>query len=158
MTIKKHVFPFIFVVLLVAIDQLTKYLAVVFLKPIREIVIFDGVFSLHYWENAGMAFGMAQGGRWVFVALTLPVLAFIVYYYRNLPKTRYHSVIRLFLLMLMGGALGNFIDRLLHGYVVDFFYFSLINFPIFNMADIFLVVGVICLLVMTLFIKEPKNG
>jgi len=155
---KRQVLPVLFVIVLLAIDQLTKYLAVVRLAPIGEFVIIDGVFSLLYHENAGMAFGLFQGGRWVFVGLTVVAMGFFVYFYRSLPKTRYHNIMRFLLLVLIGGALGNFVDRLIQGYVVDFFYFSLINFPIFNMADVFLVVSVIALAVMILFIKEPKSG
>ena len=157
-TFKKNVLPVAFVVLLLVIDQFTKYLAVVHLRPIREIVLIEGVFSLFYHENAGMAFGLFQGGRWVFVVLTVVAMGFFVYFYTSLPKTQYHNVMRFFLLMLIGGALGNFVDRLIQGYVVDFFYFSLINFPIFNMADVFLVVSVFALAVMILFVKEPKSG
>jgi signal peptidase II len=157
-TLKRNLLPAAFVILLLGIDQLTKYLAVVHLAPIGEFVLIDGVFSLLYHENTGMAFGLFQGGRWVFVALTVVSMGFFVYFYTSLPRTRYHNIMRFFLLMLIGGALGNFVDRLIQGYVVDFFYFSLINFPIFNMADVFLVVSVISLAIMILFVKEPKSG
>jgi len=157
-TFKRKILPVIFVIVLLAIDQYTKYMAVVHLQPIREFVLIDGVFSLLYHENAGMAFGLFQGGRWAFVVLTVVAMGFFVYFYTSLPKTRYHNVMRFFLLMLIGGALGNFVDRLIQGYVVDFFFFSLINFPVFNMADVFLVVSVFALAIMILFVKEPKSG
>jgi len=156
-TLKRRILPVLFVILLLGIDQLTKYLAVVRLQPIGEFVLIDGVFSLLYHENAGMAFGLFQGGRWFFVVLTVISMGFFLYFYTSLPKTRYHDTMRFFLLMLIGGALGNFVDRLIQGYVVDFFFFSLINFPIFNVADIFLVVSVFALAVMILFIREPGN-
>jgi len=156
-TLKRRILPVLFVILLLGIDQLTKYLAVVRLRPIGEFVLIDGVFSLLYHENAGMAFGLFQGGRWFFVVLTVVSMGFFLYFYTSLPKTRYHDTMRFFLLMLIGGALGNFVDRLIQGYVVDFFFFSLINFPIFNVADIFLVVSVFALAVMILFIREPGN-
>ena len=155
--LKQFLLPAAFVFALVAIDQFTKHLAVVHLAPVREFVLIDGVFSLFYHENQGMAFGLFQGGRWVFVILTVIVLGFLVHYYISLPKTRYHNSMRFFLLLLIGGALGNFVDRLMQGYVVDFFFFSLINFPIFNMADVFLVVAVFALAAIMLFAKEPKN-
>jgi len=155
--LKKYILPPAFVGLLVAIDQFTKYLAVVYLRPISEFVIIDGVFSLFYLENAGMAFGLLQGGRWIFIAVTVVVLGFIIFYYITLPKNRYGSIVRFFLLMLIGGALGNFIDRLLHGFVVDFFFFNLINFPVFNMADVFLVIAVFAVAGITIFTKEPGN-
>jgi len=156
--LKRFVLPTAFVLLLLAIDQFTKHLAVTYLRPIREIVLIDGVFSLLYHENSGMAFGLFQDGRWFFVVVTVLALGFFIYYYASLPKTRYHSRMRFFLLMLIGGALGNFVDRLLQGYVVDFFFFSLINFPVFNMADVFLVIAVFALAIIILFTKEPKNG
>jgi len=155
---KRIILPTAFVLVLVAIDQFTKYLAATYLRPIREIVLIDGVFSLLYHENSGMAFGLFQDGRWFFVVLTVAALGFFIYYYISLPKTRYHDRMRFFLLMFIGGALGNFIDRLMYGYVVDFFFFSLINFPVFNMADVFLTIAVFCLAFIMLFTKEPKNG
>jgi len=154
---KRFVLPAAFVAVLLGIDQFTKHLAVVYLKPIREYVLIDGVFSLLYHENDGMAFGLFQGGRWVFVIVTMVALGFFVYYYVSLPKTRYHNRVRFFLLLLIGGALGNFVDRLIHGYVVDFLFFSLINFPVFNFADVFLVVAVFVLAIIILFVKEPKG-
>ena len=156
--LKTYISPVAFVGLLLAIDQITKYLAAVHLKPIREFVLIDGVFSLRYAENDGMAFGLFSGGRWFFVVLTVAILAFVIYFYTTLPKTRHRGPLRFFLLMLVGGALGNFVDRLFNGYVIDFFFFSLINFPIFNMADVFLVVAVIAICAITLFSREPKNG
>ena len=155
--IKRHIPPVLFVVFLLALDQFSKYLAVVYLRPITEFQLIEGVFSLYYWENAGMAFGMLQGGRWIFVTVTIVVLGFILYYYVSLPKSRHQKLIRIFLLILTGGALGNFIDRLLKGSVVDFFYFKLIDFPIFNLADVFLVVSIFALVIITLFTKETKN-
>lgn len=156
--IKKYILPPVFVGILLAIDQFTKYLAVVYLQPISKIVIIEGVFSLFYLENSGMAFGLLQGGRWIFIAITVVVMCFIIYFYTTLPKNRYGSITRFFLLMLIGGALGNFIDRLLHGFVVDFFFFKLINFPVFNMADVFLVVAVFAIIGITIFTKETVNG
>lgn len=156
--LKTFVFPALFVALLVAVDQITKYLAVEYLKPIRIFHIIEGVFSLQFHENPGMAFGLFQGGRWFFIGFTIIILGLFIYYYASLPKTRHRGIIRLFLLMLMGGALGNFADRLFReGYVVDFFSFTLINFPIFNMADVFLVVAVFFLIIFTLFSREQQN-
>lgn len=156
--LKTFVLPISFVALLLGLDQLTKHLAVIYLKPIGTFHIIEGVLSLQYWENSGMAFGLFQGGRWFFVVFTIAVLAFIIYYYITLPNTRHRPAARFFLLMLIGGALGNFVDRLLQGHVVDFIFFSLINFPIFNLADVFLVVAVFAIAAITLFAKEPRNG
>lgn len=154
--IKTYIIPSLFVILLVSIDQFTKYLATLYLMPISEFVLIDGVFSLLYLENAGMAFGLFQGGRWVFIVFTVLALGFMMFFYKSMPKTRYHTVMRAFILMLVGGGLGNFIDRLRQGFVVDFFYISLIDFPVFNMADVFITIATIALGIMVLFVKEPK--
>jgi len=155
---KTYLLPVLFVGLVVAIDQFTKFLAVRYLMPVREFVLIDGVFSLLYLENTGMAFGLFKGGRWVLIGLTVFILGLLIYYYITLPKTRLIRVYRVLFLLIIGGALGNFIDRLWRGFVVDFFYFKLINFPVFNMADVFLVVSVIVLIVMTIFAKDGKTS
>ena len=155
---KNYLLPVLFVGLAVAIDQFTKFLAVRYLMPVREIVLIDGVFSLLYLENTGMAFGLFKGGRWFLIGLTVLILGLLVYYYITLPKTRWVKVHRVLFLLIIGGALGNFADRLFRGFVVDFFYFKLINFPVFNMADVFLVVSVILLIGFTIFAKDGKNS
>ena len=155
---KAYLLPILFVGFVVAVDQFTKFLAVRYLKPVREVVLIDGVFSLLYLENTGMAFGLFQGGRWILIGLTVLILGLLTYYYITLPKTRWIKVYRVLFLMIIGGALGNFIDRLLHGFVVDFFYFSLINFPVFNMADVFLVVSAVTLIVLAIFTKDGRSS
>ena len=155
---KTYLLPVLLVGLAVAIDQFTKFLAVRYLMPVREIVLIDGVFSLLYLENTGMAFGLFKGGRWVLIGLTVFILGLLVYYYITMLKTRWIKVYRVLFLFIIGGALGNFADRLWRSFVVDFFYFKLINFPVFNMADVFLVVSVIVLIVMTIFAKDGRES
>ena len=146
----------VIVIILVAMDQATKLAAVSYLLPVGSIPLVPGVFHLTYTTNTGAAFGLFQGGRWFFVALTLVVVGSIVYYYVKLPHTREYSWVRLTLILICGGALGNFIDRLLKGYVVDFLHVALIRFPIFNFADIFLVIGTLCLSIILLFVIKDE--
>jgi len=153
--LKKFIIPILFVTSLVAIDQFTKYLAVLYLKPIAQHTLIENIFYLFYLENSGMAFGLLQDGRWFFVIFTLMALGFMMYYYLTMPSSRYHTVLRIFLLLLIGGGLGNFIDRVRQGYVVDFFLLRFIDFPVFNVADIFIVIATIAIGIMVLFIKEP---
>ncbi len=142
-------------VALIAIDQITKYVALVKLKPINSMTIIDGIFNLTYVENRGAAFGIMQDMRWFFVVLTFFFLCGIIYYYLKLPKERPYGFVRFSLVLVFAGAIGNFIDRVLRGYVVDFFHASFINFPVFNMADIYLVVGTILLaILLVFFIKD----
>jgi len=144
-------------ILFVALDQFTKYLAVVYLSPIREHVLIPGVFSLLYLENRGMAFGLFYGGRWVFVVLTIIIMSGIIYNYITLPKTRPYNVIRVMLVLLTAGAIGNLIDRVRQGFVVDMFYFSLINFPVFNVADVLVVVSVIAIGIVYIYLSKTEE-
>jgi signal peptidase II len=145
---------------LVSLDQLVKYWARIYLQPLSSIDIIQGFFSLSYVENNGAAFGLLQGWRWVFIPLTVIVVAAILIYYGRLPRKRIYWAVRVPMLLIISGALGNFIDRLRFGYVVDMFEFRFITFPVFNVADICLVCGTIAFVIVTLFVikEEPKRG
>ncbi len=156
--IKKAVFGAIGAILLIALDQWTKLLAITHLKGQEAFVIWDGVFELQYLENHGAAFGIMQGKQVFFIVSTILVLLVIVYVYLkkipNEPKYRFLDVIAT---LYMAGAVGNFIDRVSKNYVVDFFYFSLIDFPIFNVADIYVVVATIGLMLLILFYYKEED-
>lgn len=137
--------------LLTLFDQLTKQLAVIRLRGQQPVTIIRDVFELYYLENHGAAFGILQGKRTVFILITVVVLIAIVYVYARLPFTRKYRAIRIFLTLISAGAVGNFIDRVSQNYVVDFFYFVLIDFPIFNMADIYVTCATVLLIIVLLF-------
>ncbi|MCL2617416.1 MAG: signal peptidase II [Defluviitaleaceae bacterium] len=154
-----------YVALLVIMDQATKLAAVNYLRPVGSLALVPGVFHLTYATNDGAAFGLFSGGRWFFVAVTVAVVAALAYYFVKLPHTREYSWVRLTLVLICGGALGNFIDRLMKGYVVDFLHVTFINFPVFNLADVFLVVGTAVLSALLIFVikdepvsKEPAES
>lgn len=140
----------------VGLDQLTKYLAVVNLKPIETFPLLEDVFHLTYLENRGAAFGMLSNHRWVFMIVsTVAVIAIIAYMLASYKK-QYNPVLYSALSMIAGGGIGNMIDRVYLGYVVDFFDFRLIDFAIFNVADSFVCIG--CGLVILYLIRdEIKN-
>ena len=142
---------------LVVIDQITKLAAASALKGRDAYPIIDGVFELSYLENRGMAWGLFQGGRWIFLAGTILVLLLIGYVLWKAPLGRRFFPMRLTLSILAAGALGNLIDRLFRGYVIDFFYFSLIDFPIFNVADCYVVVSGIAFVIFFLFYYKDKE-
>lgn len=128
----------LFVLAIVALDQLVKFWAVQTLM-IHPIVLIPNVFQLTYVENRGAAFSFFQNQIGFFVVATILVLAAIIYaFWKKLVLTKLGN---LSLALVAGGAIGNLVDRILHGYVVDLFYFELINFPVFNVADVFIVVG-----------------
>lgn len=131
-------------------DQFTKYLAAAHLKN-SPLVLIDGVFELRYLENGGASFGILQNKQWLFLILTVILLAFIIRVYFILPRTKRALPLRVCLVLICGGAAGNMIDRIRHGYVVDFLYFKLINFPIFNVADMFITTAALVTAALLLF-------
>ena len=98
-----------------------------------------------------MAFGLFEGKIPVFVILCLLFFCLFVYVYARIPRTRYYLPLAVTSVIMVSGALGNFIDRVFRGYVVDFIYFSLIDFPVFNMADIYVVCSGILLVLLVCF-------
>ncbi len=146
-------------VLLVAFDQWTKLLAVRHLMGQAAVPILDGVFELHYLENRGAAFGILQGQKGIFLLCTALVLVVLAFYYNRMPVTGRFRLLRLVGVLLSAGAVGNLIDRMQHSYVVDFLYFKLIDFPIFNVADCYVTVGAVLLAAAILFVyKEDELG
>lgn len=142
---------------LIVLDQWTKHLASGFLRGKGPFVIWDGVFELLYSENRGAAFGMLQGQQLIFLAVTVAVFVFVAYTMAKLPGTRRYVPMEICLTMIMAGAAGNLIDRISQGYVVDFLYFKLIDFPIFNVADCYVTVGTALLLVLFLWFYSDEE-
>lgn len=123
----------------IALDQLTKWLAVKFLEPITTSPIIKDVLHLTYVENRGAAFGMLAEHRWVFILVSSATILLLLgaLYLGYLPNMLYKVSVA----MIISGGIGNMIDRLALGYVVDFIDFRLINFAVFNGADSFVCVG-----------------
>ena len=117
----------------------------------------DGVFELRYLENRGSAFGLMQNQRIFFIIITIIIVGIFVWLYCKLPDTRRMRWMHLICIGIISGALGNFIDRFINGYVVDFFYFKLINFPIFNVADIYVTVSAAVLIVLGVFYYKEDD-
>lgn len=133
------------VVLLIFFDQFTKYLAEVYLAQHPSVPLIPGVLELKYLENTGMAFGLMAGRKLFFVLVCLLFFLLGIYLFIRIPKKRYYLPLFVILLVMESGAAGNFIDRIFRGYVVDFIYVSFIDFPIFNLADIYVVCSSILL-------------
>ena len=149
--LKNYVMAVILVIVAVLIDQYTKYLAVTHLKDGPAFVLIDNVFELNYLENRGAAFGLLQNRQIFFVCVAILIFAFILYCYVRIPKTVRYLPLRLCGIFIVAGAAGNLIDRIRLGYVVDFFYFRLIDFPIFNVADCYVVIVCITFVLLILF-------
>lgn len=145
-------------VILVAIDQVTKYMAIINLKGKNEIVIIDKWLHFTYVENSGAAFGIFQNATILFTILTI-IIVFGIMWYMLKESNNIGIFLKFSLVMIMAGAIGNLIDRIRLGYVVDFIYSplgGLYNFPVFNFADIYVTCSAIFLIIYLLFI-DGKN-
>ena len=148
---------FIGIILLIVADQAAKYWAVSKLKGTSGMTIIPGVLELQYLENRGMAFGMLQGRQMLFLVLCTFFCIALLWLFYKIPKTGYYLPLILTGGILAGGALGNFIDRAFRGFVVDFIYITLIDFPVFNVADIYVVCGGILLAILVLFYYKDED-
>ncbi len=140
---KKYIIGLITFLVLLCLDQWTKWLAITILKPKGEYPLLKNIFVLQYLENRGAAFGMLQNQRLFLVILTSIILIGVVLVFMKLPNNKKFNYLRVLCIFLAAGAVGNMIDRVFRGYVVDFLYFKLIDFPIFNVADCYVVVSAI---------------
>ncbi len=141
---------------MVAADQVVKWWAAARLMDKAVTPLIPGVVHLIYVENRGAAFGILQNMRVFFLILTAAALIFIVV--AQLRRWPRHPLGVWSLTLIMGGALGNFIDRAAQGYVVDMFEFEFVRFAIFNVADMFVSIGGVLFCIYLLFMHEQKDG
>ncbi|MEE0970551.1 MAG: signal peptidase II [Clostridia bacterium] len=153
---------FLIIIGTIVLDQGSKHLVSEFLTKVDTLPIIKDVIHLTYHENTGAAFGILKDNRWVFLIIsTVAIVAITVYIIKYPPKNKWFGV---GLSFIVGGGIGNMIDRVLAGYVVDFIDFRLINFAIFNVADSFVCIGAVLVAVYVIFFsedtvkKEDKNG
>lgn len=178
-TNKQFFLSSVFVVILVAIDQLTKRLAVFYLKNKPAIPIIKDVFELEYLENTSAAFGMdpisfmhrifqfnvfnnnpelyLNVRMGFFYLLTVAMIWLLGLFYLRIPNEKRFRYLDWIILFMVAGAIGNFIDRVVQQYVVDFLYFKLINFPIFNVADIYVTCAALSLLILGLIYYKDED-
>ena len=143
--------------LLLFADLFTKSLAVSALGDGRHVYIIKGVLEFYYIENRGAAFGIFKSGTIILSAISaIAVIALIIAYIR-IPGDRKYLPLRLIVIFLCAGAAGNLIDRVTLHYVRDFIYFSLIDFPVFNVADIYVTVSVFLLIILILFYYKEED-
>lgn len=141
----------------IGLDQWTKALAVAKLKENQPFVLINGVFEFYYSENRGAAFGMLQGRQFLFFIIAAFVLAAAVFVLVRMPSERRFLPLTACLFLLVSGAAGNMIDRISQGYVVDFLYFKLIDFPIFNVADCYVVIATFLLMILIFFVYSEED-
>lgn len=150
----KHLILFI---ILTVIDQGTKLWVRSSLMNNDPFVIIPDVFSFQYHENTGAVWGIMSGKVQFLSVFTLIILGFIVFLYLKIPQDKKFNPMKLITVFIIAGAVGNLIDRVFLGYVVDFIYFELINFPLFNVADSYLTVSCILLFILALFYYKDSD-
>ena len=138
---------------IVIVDQLTKFLTVANIGLFQNVPFLPGVIRLTYVQNTGAAWSMFQGMQWLFagVFVIFTVLIVLEYFKKPLPFTKFE---RLCIAAIYGGGLGNMIDRLRLGYVIDMIKTEFISFPVFNVADCFISCGCIALLISLVFFNK----
>ncbi len=149
---------FVFSALLVLLDQWSKHLAVKYLSGQPPVVLWPDVFELYFLEqgNDGVAWGLFSGQMWLIIPLTLLVMLILaVMLVRS--DLRHSKLFSFSLALILGGGVGNLVDRIAYGAVVDFFHFTLIEFPIFNVADCCVCVGAALLFVYLLFVCKDSD-
>ena len=150
--------PYFLVLLLcVAADQAVKYYVVSNLALYGSAPLMPGFIELYYIRNTGGGFSILTGHTWILTVVTAALMVGIAYLL--VKKVFSHPLAMWTLTLILGGGLGNLVDRIRLGYVVDMFHFQFINYPVFNVADILVVCGTIGFAIYYLFIygKEEKN-
>lgn len=148
---------FLIMLAAVMLDQWTKYLAITHLQGKEAYPLIKGVLEFQFFSNTGIAWSMLEGQIIFILFMGIVFLAAVLFFIIKLPDVKKFRVLYCLGGLLTGGAVGNMIDRVRLGYVVDFIYFSLIDFPIFNVADICIVISVILLAVLFLFIYKEED-
>lgn len=147
----------VMMVIFTFLDQFTKYLAVIHLKGKPSIPIIKDVLVLQYLENKGAAFGMLQNQKIFFLFIEVLILLVIAFVLLRIPAHKRYTWMNIVLVFVASGAIGNMIDRVVQDYVVDFVYISLIDFPIFNLADIYVTWATAVFIILVLFYYKEED-
>lgn len=155
--IKHYIVAVLSICVLVFLDQFTKHIVVQHLKGRSPYVLIKNVFQLEYLENRGAAFGLFQNQRIFFYISVLVITIAAVWFYKKVPMEKKYLPLRICAVLILAGAFGNCIDRIRLNYVVDFFYLKIINFPIFNVADIYVTAAAFLLIILVLFYYKEEE-
>lgn len=157
MNMKQTVKAAVLFCILVAADLSTKAFAVQVLEDGRHVELIHGVLEFYYIQNRGAAFGIFQNGTVILSFISLIALILLIVLYFRVPAHKKYLPLRIVLIFIAAGAAGNLIDRVLLHYVRDFIYFSLIDFPVFNVADIYVTCSVFVLAYLIMFYYKEED-
>jgi len=151
-------FHLLFAVVLIVLDQITKYFARLNLGGGNDLIIIKGVFRLTFLKNTGAVWGIFSGhvnSSTVLTVVSIIILAVVLLFYFKVGLDKKYMPIRIIMVLIIAGAIGNLIDRIALGYVTDFLYFELINFPVFNVADCYITLS--CIVAVILMLTKYRN-
>lgn len=154
---KNLIVDLLLIIVLIVLDQYTKYLAVLKLKNQSAYSVIDGILEFNYLENRGAAFGLLQNQKGLFLFIGIIFLCAVSYVIYKMPAGRKYTILHILLTTIAGGAIGNMIDRVRLDYVVDFIYFVFINFPIFNLADMYVTIATAIFIILFLFYYKEAD-
>lgn len=141
----------------VGLDQFVKYIVDKNMELYSSIVIWKNVFEIHYIQNPGAAWGLFENKQILFILCTVIVLVAGIMFFVRCTKKNVFKDIRFLIVLILSGAVGNMIDRIRYQYVIDFLYFKWIDFPVFNIADCYVTVGFILLIILILFKYKDED-
>lgn len=142
---------------LLLLDQFTKHLAVKHLKDQPAVSLIEGVLELDYLENRGVAFGLFQNQRYMILLVGIIFMACILFLMYKMPAGKKFTMLHIVFSCIIAGGVGNMIDRVALGYVIDFISFVLIDYPIFNVADCYVVCATVVLFIVVLFVLTEED-
>lgn len=154
---KERIKHLILLIVLIGIDQITKYFVRADLMNKDPFVIIPKVLNLQYHENTGAVWGIMSDRIDFLRIFTLIILVVIIFLYFKIPDSKKYKILKLLAIFMIAGAIGNLIDRFLLGHVTDFIYFEIIDFPLFNFADSCLTVASIVLFILALFYYKDED-
>ena len=153
----RFIIELVSIALLIVLDQITKIWAVATLKGGNIIELIPGVLEFNYLENKGAAFGILQNRQTVFVIAGAIILFFLIFILFIMPQQKKYYAANVMFVLIAAGAIGNMIDRVRLNYVIDFIYFRLIDFPVFNVADMYVSVSTVVLCLLILFYYKEED-
>lgn len=157
MKILKKISPLLIAVVLIFADQLTKALAVSHLKGQPDYPLIPGILEFSYLENTGAAFSSFLGRQGFLILLTLCVVCLLIWKFFQIPDNRRYLPMTVTFVLIICGGIGNLIDRIVNRYVVDFIYFVPIDFPKFNLADTYVSIGMVLLIILCFFYYKEEE-
>lgn len=154
---KLYIMDAIILIVLGAIDRLTKLYAVKALKDHPSRSVINGILEFHFLDNTGASFGLLKNEKAFFILISAIILMVIVYLFIRMPGKRKYIKAHIALSLIATGCAGNTLDRILYSYVVDFIYFNSINFPVFNVADIYISVATVMIIFFLFFCYKEDD-